>query len=51
MKSLGFMGLNEVLAEKGHTYYGDSATYSNLRLENGDVINIYGDLKVQFTKK
>ncbi len=50
VESLGFMGLNEILAEEGHDYYKDSSTYSNLRLVAGDVINIKGDLKVEFTK-
>ena len=50
VNSLGFMGLNEILAEEGHEFYSDRVTYSNLRLENGDVIKIGGDLKVEFTK-
>lgn len=50
VNSLGFMGLNEILAEEGHEFYNDRVTYSNLRLENGDVIKISGDLKVEFTK-
>ncbi|MBQ9997667.1 MAG: hypothetical protein IJP19_01465, partial [Clostridia bacterium] len=50
VESLGFMGLNEILAEEGHNYYNDRTTYSNLRLTAGDVINIKGDLKVEFTK-
>ena len=51
VKSLGFMGLNEILAEEGHQFYKDDrTTYSNLRLETGDVIKIGGDLKVEFTK-
>ena len=51
VKSLGYMGLNEILAEEGHEFFDDRSTYSNLRLENGDVITINGDLKVKFTKK
>ena len=50
VNSLGFMGLNEILAEEGHDFYDDRVTYSNLRLEVGDVIKISGDLKVEFTK-
>lgn len=50
VESLGFMGLNEILAEKGHSFFDNQDTYSNLRLANGDVIKIGGDLKVEFTK-
>ena len=50
VNSLGFMGLNEILAEEGHEFYDDRVTYSNLRLETGDVIKVGGDLKVEFTK-
>ena len=50
VKSLGFMGLNEILAEEGHEFYDERVTYSNLRLETGDIIKIGGDLKVEFTK-
>lgn len=49
VNSLGFMGLNEILAEQGHEFYNERTTYDNLRLENGDVIKISGDLKVEFT--
>ncbi len=48
VNSLGFMGLNEILAEEGHEYFSDNVTYDNLRLENGDIIKIGGDLKVEF---
>ena len=51
VESLGFMGLNEILAAEGNEFYNDRTTYSNLRLQNGDIIKIYGDLKVEFTKK
>lgn len=50
VESLGFMGLNEILAEEGHAFYNNRTTYSNLRLQTGDVIKISGDLKVEFTK-
>ena len=49
VNSLGFLGLNEILAEEGYEY--GVPTYSNLRLETGDVIRITLDLKVEFTKK
>ena len=49
--SLGFMGLNEILAEEGHEFYENRSTYSNLRLAKGDVITIHGDLMVEFTLK
>lgn len=50
VESLGFMGLNEILAEEGHQFYNDRTTYNNLRLETGDTIKISGDLKVEFVK-
>ena len=50
VESLGFMGLNEILAEDGDEFFTDQVTYSNLRLKDGDVIKIGGDLKVEFTK-
>ncbi len=50
VKNLGFMGLNEILAAEDNEFYENRSTYSNLRLENGDVINIKGDLKVEFTE-
>lgn len=50
VKSLGFMGLNEVLASEDNQFF-DSSSYSNLRLENGDSITIKGDLKVEFKQK
>ncbi len=50
VESLGFMGLNEILAEEGHDFYEDRSTYNNLRLQNGDVIRISGELRVEFTK-
>ncbi|MBQ3115193.1 MAG: copper amine oxidase N-terminal domain-containing protein [Clostridia bacterium] len=50
VESLGLFGLNEILAEEGHKFYDDCATYSNLRLATGDVVKIGGDLKVEFTK-
>ncbi|MBE7026729.1 MAG: copper amine oxidase N-terminal domain-containing protein [Ruminococcaceae bacterium] len=51
VESLGFMGLNEILAEEGHEFFKDQVTYSNLRLKDGDIIKIGGDLKVEFIKK
>jgi len=45
------MGLNEILAEEGHEFFKDQVTYSNLRLKDGDIIKIGGDLKVEFIKK
>lgn len=49
--SLGFMGLNEILAAEDEEFYENRSTYSNLRLQDGDVIEIKGDLKVKFTLK
>ena len=46
--SLGFMGLNELLGAPGsHSLY--SETYSNLRLANGDIVNVSSNLVVEFT--
>jgi len=49
--ALGFMGLNEILAAEDNSFYKDRTTYSNLRLQDGDVVKIMGDLKVEFTLK
>ena len=49
--SLGFMGLNEILAAEGDEFFKDRVTYSNLRLKEGDIIKISGDLKVEFTRQ
>lgn len=52
VESMGFMGLSAVMAEEGNKYYEDDrSTYSNLRLADGDIINISGDLKLEFVKK
>jgi len=48
--SLGFMGLNEILGTAG-TFFADRPSYDNLRLANGDIVTIKGDLKVTFTAK
>ena len=48
VKSLPWGSLNEILGAPG-TVFEDRETYSNLRLENGDVIIIRSDLKVEFT--
>jgi len=46
--SLGRTGLNEILGAPG-SYYADRPSYSNLRLADGDMIKINGNLKVEFT--
>lgn len=48
----GTYGLNEILAVEGDPVWGDGrSTFSNLRLAVGDVIDISGNLQVEFTAK
>lgn len=43
--------LNEIMAKKGSDFWGDGYdTYSNLRLQSGDVFTISNGLKLQFDK-
>lgn len=51
VESLGFMGLNTILAAEDVEFYENRSTYDNLRLNDGDVFTIHGDLKVEFTEK
>ncbi|MCL1806368.1 MAG: copper amine oxidase N-terminal domain-containing protein [Oscillospiraceae bacterium] len=50
VKSLGFMGLNEILGAPG-TYWEDTPAYNGLRLGNGDTFTIHGDLQIEFVKR
>lgn len=51
VESLGFMGLNTILAAEDVEFYENRSTYDNLRLNDGDVFTIHGDLKIEFTEK
>lgn len=50
VKSLGYMGLNEILGAPG-SVFESSQTFDNLTLTNGDSIKVSGDLKVKFELK
>ncbi len=47
--SLGLLGLNEILSADPNGY--GSLSYSNLRLQDGDVIEIRGDLQIRMDPK
>ncbi len=47
--SLGSLGLNEILSADPDGF--GSLTYSNLRLQNGDIIEIRGDLQIRMDPK
>jgi hypothetical protein len=45
------IGLNEILHAEGSSSSFSSTSYNNLRLANGDIIEIMGSLQIQFTAK
>ncbi|MCL2368463.1 MAG: S-layer homology domain-containing protein [Oscillospiraceae bacterium] len=46
--SLGFLGLNEILAAPGTPALVGTQTFRNLRLTNGDVFRVMGNLVAEF---
>ena len=50
VSSLGFWGLNEILAAPGASFIG-APRYDNLRLANGDVISVMGSLRLDFVPR